>query len=89
MKECCIEGDPPLAPKFHFWEGGGKCPSVSPRLPGPHLLGKEGLDGLGVVLGMGLARQDRNLSSWRWNSPAESPQLCNAGAFPSLYSQLF
>lgn len=41
LNESCIEGDPPFPPKFHLWEGGEKCLSVSPRLPGLQLLGKE------------------------------------------------
>lgn len=80
---------PSLPPKFRPLKEGGKCLSVSPRFSGLQLLGKEGLDGLGMLLETALAWQDRNPRGWRWKSSPESPQLCNAGAFPSLCSWLF
>lgn len=55
LNECCIEGTP-LSPSFSPGdEEGEKCLNVSSRLPA--LLGKEGL---GVLVGTGLALQDRN-----------------------------
>lgn len=54
LNECCIEGNPQCS-FIPGDEEGEKCLNVSSRLPA--LLGKEGL---GVLVGTGLALQDRN-----------------------------
>ena len=73
--------------KSHLWEGGGR-PECEPQTPRAAAAGEGRTGWIGDALGM-LARQHRNLRGWRWKSPTESPHLCNAGPFLSLYSWLF